>query len=124
MQNVKAAGFNAFSIYSHWGWHSAADGQLDFETGAHNFTRIFDIAKDIGLYILVRPGPYINAETTAGGFPGWLLTGDYGTLRNNDTRYTEAWTPYWDAMSSLVANHSVTTGGNVILYQIENEYGE
>ncbi|KAK5130090.1 hypothetical protein LTR08_002478 [Meristemomyces frigidus] len=124
MQKIKAAGFNAFSIYNHWGWHSAAPGKLDFETGAHNFTRIFDIAKDLGLYVLVRPGPYINAETTAGGFPGWLLTGDYGTLRNNDTRYTEAWTPYWEAMSRMVAEHSVTNGGNVILYQIENEYGE
>lgn len=124
MEKIKAAGFNAFSIYAHWGWHSPADGMLDFETGAHNFTRIFDIAKDLGLYILVRPGPYINAETTAGGFPGWLLTGDYGTLRNNDTRYTNAWTPYWDAMSSMVADHAVTNGGNVILYQIENEYGE
>ncbi|KAK4543214.1 hypothetical protein LTR36_005764 [Oleoguttula mirabilis] len=124
MQKIKAAGFNAFSIYAHWGWHSAADGKLDFETGAHNITRIFEIAKDLGLYILVRPGPYINAETSAGGFPGWLLNGDYGTLRNNDTRYTKAWTPYWDAMSSMVAEHAVTNGGNVIMYQIENEYGE
>ncbi|KAK0354835.1 hypothetical protein LTR59_008989 [Friedmanniomyces endolithicus] len=124
MEKIKAAGFNAFSIYVHWGFHSAAHGELDFESGAHNFTRIFNMAKELGLYMLVRPGPYINAETTGGGFPGWLLTGDYGTLRNNDTRYTEAWTPYWDAMSKLVAEHSVTNGGNVLLYQIENEYGE
>ncbi|KAK3072346.1 hypothetical protein LTR53_006996 [Teratosphaeriaceae sp. CCFEE 6253] len=124
MEKIKAAGFNAFSIYSHWGYHSAAHGELDFETGAHNFSRIFDLAKELGLYMLVRPGPYINAETTGGGFPGWLLTGDHGTLRNNDTRYTEAWTPYWNAMSEMVAKHAVTNGGNVILYQVENEYGQ
>ncbi|CAJ2507467.1 Uu.00g086530.m01.CDS01 [Anthostomella pinea] len=124
MEKIKAAGFNAFSIYAHWGWHSAAAGELDFETGAHDFTQIFEIAKELGLYMLVRSGPYINAETTAGGFPGWLLTGDYGTLRNNDTRYTEAWTPYWNSLSTMVAEHSATNGGNVILYQIENEYGE
>ncbi|TKA82558.1 hypothetical protein B0A55_01201 [Friedmanniomyces simplex] len=124
MEKIKAAGFNAFSIYAHWGFHSAAHGELDFESGAHNFSRIFDMAKELGLYMLVRPGPYINAETTGGGYPGWLLTGDYGTLRNNDSRYTEAWTPYWDAMSKMVAEHSVTNGGNVILYQVENEYGE
>lgn len=124
MQKIKAAGFNGFSIYSHWGFHSAADGKLDFESGAHDFSRIFTLAQDLGLYVIVRPGPYINAETTAGGFPGWLLTGDYGTLRNNDTRYTEAWTPYWEALSQMTAKHAITNGGNVILYQVENEYGQ
>ncbi|KAI7240550.1 glycoside hydrolase family 35 protein [Hortaea werneckii] len=123
-QKIKAAGFNGFSIYSHWGYHSPADGQLDFESGAHNITRIFTIAKDLGLYVIVRPGPYINAESTGGGFPGWLLTGDYGTTRNNDSRYTEAWTPYMAAMARISAEHAVTNGGNVILYQIENEYGQ
>ncbi|KAI7362936.1 glycoside hydrolase family 35 protein, partial [Hortaea werneckii] len=123
-QKIKAAGFNGFSIYSHWGYHSPADGELDFESGAHNITRIFTIAKDLGLYVIVRPGPYINAESTGGGFPGWLLTGDYGTTRNNDSRYTEAWTPYMAAMAQISAEHAVTNGGNVILYQIENEYGQ
>ncbi|KAK4569364.1 hypothetical protein LTR86_003127 [Recurvomyces mirabilis] len=125
MEKIKAAGFNAFSIYVHWGFHSSAPGQLDFETGAHNFSRIFDLAEELGLYMLVRPGPYINAETTAGGFPGWLLTGEYGaSLRDNGTKYTGAWTPYWAAVSKMVAEHSVTKGGPVLLQQIENEYGE
>ncbi|GAB7346927.1 hypothetical protein MBLNU459_g1992t3 [Dothideomycetes sp. NU459] len=124
LQKIKAAGFNTVSFYSHWGWHSAADGALDFETGAHDVSNLFAIAKELGLYILWRPGPYINAETTAGGFPGWVTTGAYGSLRNNDSRYTEAWTPYWEKISSTVANHSITNGGNVIFYQIENEYGE
>jgi len=105
------------------GWHSPKDGVLDFETGAHNFERIFEIAKDIGLYVLFRPGPYVNAEANGGGFPGWLLTGEYGTLRNNDSRYTAAWEPYMEKMSEVVLPHTVTNGGNVILYQLENEYG-
>jgi len=96
---------------------------LDFETGAHDFERLFEIAKDIGLYVIFRPGPYVNAEANAGGFPGWLTTGDYGTLRNNDSRYTAAWEPYMEKMSEVVLPHTVTNGGNVILYQIENEYG-
>lgn len=105
------------------GWHSPKDGVLDFETGAHNFTRLFDIAKDLGLYVIFRPGPYVNAESSAGGFPPWLTTGDYGTLRNNDSRYTDAWKPYMEKMSEVVLPHAVTNGGNVILYQLENEYG-
>lgn len=123
LQKIKAAGFNTFSVYGHWGFHSPMDGVLDFETGAHDFERLFTIAKDLGLYILFRPGPYVNAETNAGGFPGWLTTGDYGTLRNNDTRYTDAWAPYLERMSNIVEKHAVTNGGKVIIYQIENEYG-
>lgn len=106
------------------GYHSAANGTLDFTSGAHDFTTLFTICKDLGLYVIFRPGPYINAETTAGGFPPWLTTGDYGTLRNNDTRYTEAWTPYFDDISEIVADHQLTKGGPVIFYQIENEYGD
>ncbi|PVH74069.1 glycoside hydrolase family 35 protein [Cadophora sp. DSE1049] len=123
LQKAKAAGFNAVSFYGHWGYHSAADGSLDFETGAHNFERLLEITKEIGLYVLFRPGPYVNAESNAGGFPGWLTTGAYGTLRNNDSRYTDAWTPYLKRYSEIVAKHQITKGGSVFIYQIENEYG-
>lgn len=105
------------------GYHSPKEGTVDFESGTRNFERLFDIAKDIGLYILFRPGPYVNAEASAGGFPGWLTTGAYGTLRNNDTRYTNAWTPYMTAITKIIAKHQVTNGGNVFIFQIENEYG-
>jgi beta-galactosidase GanA len=115
----QAGGFNTFSVYGNWGWHSPKDGVLDFETGAHDFERLFEIAKDLGLYVIFRPGPYVNAEANAGGFPGWLTTGDYGTLRNNDSRYTDAWQPYMQKMSEVVLPHTVTNGGNVILYQLE-----
>ncbi|CZR58948.1 related beta-galactosidase B [Phialocephala subalpina] len=123
LQKVKAAGFNTVSFYGNWGYHSAKDGSLDFENGAHNFEKLFELTKQIGLYVLFRPGPYVNAEATAGGFPGWVTTGAYGTLRNNDTRYTDAWTPYFTKMSEIVAKHQVTNGGSVFIYQIENEYG-
>jgi len=73
--------------------------------------------------VLFRPGPYVNAESNAGGFPGWLTTGAYGTLRNNDSRYTDAWTPYFKRYSEIVAKHQITKGGSVFIYQIENEYG-
>jgi len=133
--------FNTVSFYSNWGktshaeslmmfanlsfpgYHSAKDGSLDFESGSHDFTKLFDLAKEIGLYILFRPGPYVNAEASGGGFPGWVTTGAYGTLRNNDSRYTEAWKPFFSEISQIISRHQVTNGGNVFIYQIENEYG-
>ncbi|ORY67007.1 putative beta-galactosidase B [Pseudomassariella vexata] len=121
LEKVKAAGFNAFSIYNHWGYHNPTPGVLDFETGAHDFTSIMTLAEELGMYMIIRPGPYVNAEANAGGFPLWLTTGAYGGLRDNDPRYTQAWTPYMNALSQVVAPHLITNGGNVVLFQIENE---
>jgi beta-galactosidase GanA len=81
------------------------------------------LAKELGMYMIVRPGPYINAEANGGGFPLWVTTGAYGQLRDNDPRYTEAWTPYMTEISKTIAPHLITNGGNVILFQVENELG-
>ncbi|KAI4854214.1 beta-galactosidase B [Aureobasidium sp. EXF-8845] len=113
LHKVKAAG----------GFHAPRDGVVDFESGAHNISSLFETCKELGLYIFYRPGPYINAESTGGGFPGWVTTGAYGSLRNNDTRYTEAWKPYIETVNEIIAEHSIVNGGNVIFYQVENEYG-
>lgn len=115
--------FTAFSIYSNWGFHAASVDTLDFTSGAHNFTLLMDLAQELGLYMIVRPGPYVNAEANAGGFPLWLTTGAYGALRTDDPLYTAAWTPYWDAVSAIIAPYLITNGGNVITFQIENELG-
>ncbi|KAF2016952.1 glycoside hydrolase family 35 protein [Aaosphaeria arxii CBS 175.79] len=124
LQKIKASGFTAFAFYGHWGYHSANNQTLDFTSGAHDFTKLFEIAKKVGLYVIVRPGPYVNAEANAGGFPLWLTTGAYGKLRDDDPRYEAAWKPYFSEFSRLTSKHLVTNGGNVIVYQIENEYGE
>lgn len=121
LEKVKAAGFNAFSIYNSWGYHSPSPDVLDFSTGAHNFTSIMTLAKELGMYMIIRPGPYVNAEANAGAFPLWVTTGEYGSLRNDDKRYTAAWTPYWSEISRIIEPHLITNGGNVIIFQIENE---
>ncbi|KAF4979174.1 hypothetical protein FZEAL_4547 [Fusarium zealandicum] len=123
LEKMKASGFNAFSIYNSWGYHEASPGLLDFENGAHNFTSIMTLAEEIGLYLLIRPGPYVNAEANAGGFPLWLTTGEYGDLRDDDSRYTKAWSKYWTGISKIIEPHLITNGGNVAMFQIENELG-
>ncbi|KAG9094270.1 hypothetical protein FS749_012782 [Ceratobasidium sp. UAMH 11750] len=121
LTKVKAVGFNAVSVYGNWGYHSASSGALDFESGAHNFESILQDCKDLGLYVIWRAGPYVNAETTAGGFALWATTGAYGALRNNDTRYTNAWMPYMKKYTQILSKHQVTNGGNLLMFQIENE---
>ncbi|OJJ02116.1 hypothetical protein ASPVEDRAFT_52869 [Aspergillus versicolor CBS 583.65] len=123
LQKVKAAGFNGIGLYEHWGWHAPNNETLDFETGAHNFAQAFELAKEIGLYVVYRPGPYSNAEANGGGFPGWLTTGEYGPLRDDSEEYTRAWTRYAEAVAEYVRPHLITNGGSIIIWQIENEYG-
>ncbi|OCL15370.1 glycoside hydrolase family 35 protein [Glonium stellatum] len=122
LQKMKAAGLNSISFYSHWGYHAPTIDTLDFGTGGHNLTRLYELACDIGIFVTARPGPYINAETSAGGFPLWLTTGAYSPLRDNDSRYTAAWTPYQDAVARITHPFQVTQNGTALLYQIENEF--
>ncbi|KAF2189832.1 glycoside hydrolase family 35 protein [Zopfia rhizophila CBS 207.26] len=124
LEKIKAAGFTAYAFYGNWGYHSPNNFMLDFTTGAHDFSPLLEIAKEVGLYVIVRPGPYVNAEANAGGFPLWLTTGAYGKLRNDDPRYTEAWKPYFAKYSEITSKHLVTNGGNAFVYQMENEYGQ
>lgn len=118
LEKIKAAGFTAFSIYNSWGYHEATPGVLDFENGAHDFVSIMTLAKELGLYLLIRPGPYVNAEANAGGFPLWVTTGEYGKLRNDDPRYTKAWSKYWTEISKIIEPHLITNGGNVAMFQV------
>jgi beta-galactosidase GanA len=120
LQKMKAAGFNAVTIYFDWGFHSSKKGEYDF-TGIRDVDRLLDMAEKTGLYVIARPGPYVNAETDAGGFPGWLLT-QKGKARTSDPEYTAAYKEWLDHIDPIIAKHQITKGGSVILYQVENEY--
>jgi beta-galactosidase GanA len=120
-QKMKAAGFNTTSIYFSWGYHSAREGEYDF-SGIRDMDRVLDAARDAGIYVIARPGPYINAEVDSGGFPLWLTT---KKLRNRSAdpeylRYSDEWLTQIDR---ILARHQWVDGrGTVIAYQIENEY--
>lgn len=81
----------------------------------------FQAAQEAGLYIIARPGPYINAEASGGGFPGWLQRVE-GKLRTNATDYLAATDNYMANVGALIAKYQITNGGPIILVQVENEY--
>ena len=66
---MKAGGYNAVSIYFNWDYHSPRRGVYDF-SGVRDVDRLLDMAAEVGIYVIARPGPYINAETDGGGLPG------------------------------------------------------
>jgi len=84
-EKMKAGGFNTICCYFDWGYHSPKAGLYDF-SGIRDLDKFLTLAAQVGLYVIVRPGPYINAETDSGGFPGWLTT-IKGRARSTDTDY-------------------------------------
>lgn len=121
LQKMRANGYNAVSIYVAWNYHSPAPGVYDF-TGVRDLDRVLSAAADAGLFVTVRPGPYINAEVDAGGYPGWMTTSS-GTARTDNSGYLGHVDEWLTAVNAVVAKHQYTDGGGtVLLYQLENEY--
>lgn len=120
LQKLKGAGFNCVSIYTHWGLLEADKGQIVTD-GIWDLEAFFNAASEAGIYVVARPGPYINAESTAGGFPGWVLRLPC-TLRTDCPEYLEAITPYLTTYGEIIARAEISNGGPVILVQHENEY--
>lgn len=121
LQKMKSAGFNAVTLYFYWGYHSPREGVYDF-SGIRDVDKLLTMAQQAGLYVIVRPGPYIEAESNAGGLPGWL-TGIKGMSRSTAPDYTAAYRQWMTRIDAIIAKHQITNGtGPVILYQPENEF--
>lgn len=123
LQKMKAGGYNAVSIYFDWDYHSPRRGVYDFN-GVRDIDRLLDMAAEVGIYVIARPGPYINAETDGGGLPGWLAT-EAGKPRSTAPDFTAAYREWLGHVDTIIARHQLTNGsGTVILYQVENELYE
>ncbi|MFC1404100.1 MULTISPECIES: beta-galactosidase [Streptacidiphilus] len=121
LQKMKAAGFNAVSIYFDWAYHSPKQGVYDF-SGVRDVDHLLDLAAQVGIYVIARPGPYINAEVDSGGFPAWLNTLP-GKDRSTDPTYLAAADEWLSRIDAILARHQLTNGtGTVIAYQVENEF--
>lgn len=121
LQKFAAAGLNTVSIYVHWGLVNPINGTTDW-SGFRSLQPLFDAARNAGLFVIIRPGPYINAETTAGGIPGWVTTLSC-PLRTNSTDFDASWRIFWDEMIDLIVPNQVgLPNGTIIAVQVENEY--
>ncbi|HXM55159.1 MAG TPA: beta-galactosidase [Candidatus Dormibacteraeota bacterium] len=119
-QKMKASGYDAVSIYFDWGYHSPKQGVYDFH-GVRDMDVALADAAAAGLYVIARPGPYINAEVDGGGFPAWLTT-QAGRARTDAPDYLAATDEWQSQIDAIIARHQLTNGtGTVIAYQIENE---
>ena len=120
---MKAGGYNTVDIYFNWNYHSRKRGEYDF-TGVKDVRKVLEAAREAGLFVIARPGPFINAEVNAGGLPFWLLKMEDVTPRNRigteyhySPKYMECIAEWYDQIIPIIRDFD-----NVILFQIENEY--
>ena len=123
IQMAKAMGLNTVPIYVFWNDHEREPGKFDFTTDERNIGDFLDIARQEGMWVLLRPGPYICGEWDLGGLPWWLLRTPDIKLRSMDPRYTEPLARYFHALAEVVRPRMAVNGGPILMVQLENEYG-
>ena len=119
---LKAMGCNTVETYIPWNLHEPRKGQFVFD-GMADVAAFIRLAQEVGLYAILRPSPYICAEWEFGGLPAWLLKEDGIRFRCSDPRYLQHAMDYYDELIPRLVPLQVTHGGNVLMMQVENEYG-
>ena len=120
---AKAMGCNTIAAYIFWNYHEPEEGKFDFTTGNHDLARFIKTAQQEGLWVLLRPGPYVCAEWDFGGIPPYLLKDPELRVRSLYPRYMQAAERYMAQLARVVRPLLVTRGGPILMVQVENEYG-
>ena len=122
IQMCKALGMNAVCIYIFWNIHEQKEGQFDF-TGNNDVAEFCRLAQKNGLYVIVRPGPYVCAEWEMGGLPWWLLKKKDIRLREREPYFMERVKIFEEKVGEQLKPLTIQNGGPIIMIQVENEYG-
>ena len=128
LEAVKSIGYHAIDVYIPWNFHETEPGVWDFE-GQHDIEAFLAMAGEIGLYALVRPGPYICSEWDGGAIPAWIATDPDLDIRQNDPAFLEAVRGWYDKVMPIIARQQYAganpdgsfAGGPVVMVQVDNE---
>ncbi|WP_226577740.1 glycoside hydrolase family 35 protein [Halobacillus litoralis] len=122
LKKLKALGLNTVETYVPWNLHEPREGKFHF-TGMADIEQFIQTADRLGLYVIIRPSPYICAEWEMGGLPSWLLKDKDIVLRSSDPAYLSHIESYYEELLPKFVPFLYQNGGPVIAMQIENEYG-
>ena len=118
----KALGMNTLCLYVFWNIHEQKEGVYDF-SGQNDVAEFCRLAQKNGMYVIVRPGPYVCAEWEMGGLPWWLLKKKDIRLRERDPYFLERVRLFEKEVGKQLASLTIENGGPIIMVQVENEYG-
>ena len=118
----KALGMNTLCLYVFWNIHEQREGVFDF-TGNNDVAEFCRLAQKNGMYVIVRPGPYVCAEWEMGGLPWWLLKKKDIRLRERDPYFMERVKIFEQKVGEQLKPLTIQNGGPIIMIQVENEYG-
>lgn len=117
MMKLKLAGFNTIETYAFWNYHEPVEGSVDM-TALEEFVAL---ARELGVWMILRVGPYVCAEWDAGGFPHWVIEKQF-PLRSDAPESIATSQGWYNHVLPIVRENMIATGGPVIMIQIENEY--
>lgn len=123
LQMLKAMGLNTVTTYVFWNYHHPSPNVWDFKTGNHNLKKFIQLAQKEGLYVILRPGPYVCAEWDFGGFPWWFSIVKGMQIRTDNQSFLDSCKIYFQKLHEQIKGLHITEGGNIILTQVENEFG-
>ena len=121
LMKLKSLGLNTVETYIPWNVHEPRKGEFVFD-GVADVAGFVKLAQELGLYVILRPSPYICAEWEFGGLPAWLLKEDI-SVRSASEAFLRHVREYYQVLLPSLKPLQITEGGNVILMQVENEYG-
>ncbi|NXE41816.1 BGAL galactosidase, partial [Ptilorrhoa leucosticta] len=111
------SGLSAVQVYVPWNYHETLPGVYDF-TGNRDVEAFLDLTAELGLLVILRPGPYICAEWEMGGLPAWLLWKPDIILRTSDPAYLAAVDSWLHILLPKIKPRLYQHGGNIISVQV------
>jgi Glycosyl hydrolases family 35/Beta-galactosidase, domain 2/Beta-galactosidase second all-beta domain len=117
LTKLKAAGYNTIMTYIFWNYHEREEGHADF----NQLESFIQLVKEMGLWLIARPGPYACAEWDSGGFPRWIIARRF-PLRSNHPESVRTSQHWFSLVVPVIVRHQITHGGPIIMMQLENEY--
>ena len=122
IRRAKAMGINTISTYVFWNYHERQPGVFDF-SGQADLARFIRTCGEEGMYVVLRPGPYVCAEWDFGGYPYWVQNEKGMVWRSDNPQFLNACKRYIDRLGKELSALTVTNGGPILMVQVENEYG-
>lgn len=122
LKMAKAMGLNTIGTYVFWNLHEPQKGRFDF-TGNYDIAAFVKMAQEEGLWVVLRPSPYVCAEWEFGGYPYWLQQEKGLQVRSTEPQFLAAYRRYVQQVAKQLAPLQINHGGPVLMVQVENEYG-